>query len=82
MTTGTSKFSGDKFDLKEVLRSYTKHWKWFLVSAAICVGLAYVTLRYDVPHYLAQASIKIIDSESSIVIIAHVGNIGQFIFVG
>ena len=43
--------------LKEIVSTYTKHWKWFVLSVVVFLAMAYVKLRYSVPEYAAQAKI-------------------------
>ena len=52
-------------DLKEIIGGYTKHWKWFLLSALLTFLLARVYIRYATPQYAAAAKIQIIDQKSS-----------------
>ncbi|MEH6682578.1 MAG: polysaccharide biosynthesis tyrosine autokinase [Sediminicola sp.] len=54
-------FSNSGIDLKEMVRSYTKHWKWFVLSVLICMALAYLKIRYSTPEYAIQAKIKILE---------------------
>ena len=55
----------DHPDLKELIKTYSKHWKWFMLSTIIFVGLAFVYLRYATPEYIAQAKIQIIEDRSA-----------------
>ncbi|QBA63902.1 GumC family protein [Muriicola soli] len=65
MELNTTERNSESFDFKEYLRKYTRHWKWILLSVLICLGIAFLVMRYDIPEYLAQASIRIKDSDSS-----------------
>ncbi len=49
------------FDIKKVIKLYLKQWKWFALSCAICVGLAFFHLRYTAPKYNAYAKIMLVD---------------------
>tara|TARA_R110000868_G_scaffold193350_1_gene438183 strand:+ start:12738 stop:15113 length:2376 start_codon:yes stop_codon:yes gene_type:complete len=51
--------------LKDIIASYTKHWKWFVLSVLLALTLAYVKLRYSIPEYAAQAKIQILDDQNS-----------------
>lgn len=55
----------DSTEIREVLSSYLRHWKWFLLSLVVAIGLAVLYLRYAVPKYEARAKIKIIEDQSS-----------------
>ncbi|AKA36091.1 GumC family protein [Flagellimonas lutaonensis] len=56
---------GDDIDLKELIRTYTKHWKWFAVSVVFAITAAYLYIKYTTPLYVAEAKIKILEDESS-----------------
>lgn len=51
-------------NLKDVLQSYLKHWKWFLLAGFLGLCLALFYLRYATPQYSAQAKILILDEKS------------------
>ncbi|MEZ4811253.1 MAG: polysaccharide biosynthesis tyrosine autokinase [Allomuricauda sp.] len=56
--------STKELDLKSLLQGYLKHWKWFGLSAAVCIALAVLYLRYSVPEYSATAKIQILEESS------------------
>lgn len=49
--------------LKDILFKYLYNWKWFLLSALICVVLGFVYVRYQVPVYEVNATILIKDDK-------------------
>jgi capsular exopolysaccharide synthesis family protein len=51
------------FDVMEQLEKYLRHWKWFVLSAFICLAIAFVYLRYAIPQYKAVASILVKDDK-------------------
>lgn len=55
----------DGIDLKDVIKTYTKHWKWFILSAAFAIALAYLYIRYTTPEYAAKAKIQILEDKNS-----------------
>lgn len=55
----------EALDIKEIIRTYSKHWKWFLASLVVFASLAGIYLRYTTPEYLAEAKIQILDDQSS-----------------
>ncbi|MET7030277.1 GumC family protein [Sediminicola luteus] len=55
----------EKYDLNEILQTYTKHWKWFVLSIIVAIAFAYVHLRYQVPEYEAVAKIQILEDKNS-----------------
>ena len=54
-----------KLDLKNLIAGYVKHWKWFVLSVIVAVGLGYLNLRYTVPQYNASAKIQIIEDKNA-----------------
>lgn len=53
-----------ELDLKGILQSYTKHWKWFALSILVFVSLAILYLRYAIPEYSATAKIQILEESN------------------
>ena len=52
-------------DLKELIKTYSKHWKWFVLSIIIVLTIAFIYLRYATPLYAAQAQIQIIEDKGT-----------------
>lgn len=52
-------------DLSELLKTYTKHWKWFFISVTFAVILALVYIRYATTEYAIEAKIKILEDKSA-----------------
>ena len=52
-------------NLGELINTYAKHWKWFVLSVIITTTLAYVYLRYAIPEYDAKAKIQILEDKNS-----------------
>lgn len=52
-------------NIKEFLKTYVKHWKWFLISVIIALALAFLHLRYSIPEYSAGAKIQILEDKNS-----------------
>ncbi|MDQ5928870.1 MAG: tyrosine-protein kinase Etk/Wzc [Bacteroidota bacterium] len=50
-------------NLREQLDKYIIHWKWFVLSALLCVVLAFLYLRYTTPSYEASTSILVKDEK-------------------
>lgn len=55
----------ENIDISEVITSYTKHWKWFVLSVLFALTLAFLYLRYTIPMYSAEAKIKVLENKSS-----------------
>jgi tyrosine-protein kinase Etk/Wzc len=60
-----SNHSLSEIDLKDILTSYTKHWKWFALSVFFTLLLAFLYIRYSVPEYAASAKIQILEDQST-----------------
>ncbi len=43
------------FDLRAIIDVLILHWQWFLLSLIICLGIAWLHLRYTTPYYSAYA---------------------------
>jgi len=66
MLTDKSKNSGpvapdENLQLREILENYSSHWKWFVLSMALFISLAFLYLRYTVPQYKAIITLMIKD---------------------
>ena len=46
-----------------IYRTLVLNWKWFVLSVIICLGLAFVYLRYATPVYQAYAKLLIKDND-------------------
>ncbi len=56
-----SKFS---FNIRDMVVRYLKKWYWFVLSFIICVGLAYLKIRYTIPQYNVSSTVMISQDES------------------
>ena len=66
MSVNTQKsMSDNSFDLKEILNTYTAHLKWFILSVAIALVMAFVYIRYATPQYAVQTQIQILEDKTS-----------------
>ncbi len=53
-------FASDlQMDYSALLDRARRNWYWFVLAVAICVGLAWLHLRYTTPIYFAQTSMLI-----------------------
>ena len=58
--------SSENFDTTGLLLDYLSHWKWFLLSAVIFIGLGIFYIATVIPVYRVESSIYLSgDSESS-----------------
>lgn len=53
------------FDFKSIYTTLVLNWKWFVLSLIICLGSAYIYLRYKTPIYQAQAKLLIKDDDQT-----------------
>ena len=51
-------------ELSDLLKIYSKHWKWFLISGIFFLTLASIYLRYSTPEYKAASKIQILEEKS------------------
>ncbi len=63
MESRSQGFSLPETDLKNLLASYTRHWKWFVLCGLAALALAYFYIRYATPEYAAKAKIQILDEK-------------------
>ena len=54
--------SNELFSLQTIWGLFCQNWYWVLISALICVGVAFVYLRFKTPVY--SASMKVLVKES------------------
>ena len=48
---------GSSFDLRAIIDVLILNWQWFLLSLIICLGIAWLHLRYTTPYYSAFAKV-------------------------
>ncbi|ASO06671.1 GumC family protein [Arenibacter algicola] len=65
MNTSTTKLSHNNKDLGELIKPFSRNWKWFLASVLIAVILGILNIRYSVPEYEIMTKIQILDDQSS-----------------
>lgn len=53
----------NEVNLREQLDKYLIHWKWFVLSAVLCLIFAFLYLRYTTPSYEASTSILVKDEK-------------------
>lgn len=51
-------------DLNELIKTYSKHWLWFLVMGILGVILATVYLRYQTPRYSVLTKIQLLEEDN------------------
>ena len=56
---------GEDLNIKELLQTYLKHWKWFFFAITITVACSFIYLRYATPQYKAAAKIQISEDNGS-----------------
>jgi capsular exopolysaccharide synthesis family protein len=53
----------EEISLVDIFFHYLKYWVFFVLSVVICMGLAYVYLRYTTPEYNVSSKIQISDEK-------------------
>ncbi|MGB7395599.1 MAG: Wzz/FepE/Etk N-terminal domain-containing protein, partial [Pricia sp.] len=64
-TTSENPKANNSVDLKDIINTYTAHWKWFVLCVIIALALAFLYLRYATPKYAVQTQIQILEDKSS-----------------
>lgn len=55
----------DIIDLRAIIAKYMKKWYWFVISVFICVGVAYVYLKFTLPQYSVQTTLLLRDDAAN-----------------
>ncbi|MEP2689901.1 GumC family protein [Maribacter dokdonensis] len=58
-------FSEKKEDFKNIIFTYLKHWKWFVLCGIIALFIAYVNIRYTTPEYAVTSQIQIVQEKNA-----------------
>ena len=53
----------EEINIQEIFFKYLSYWKWFLISVFVCLGLAFVYLKYATRVYDVTAAIIIKDDK-------------------
>src|SRR5690554_5237551 len=75
-------FSDSQINIREIIASYLKHWKWFALSLVLCIGVAYAYLRYATFIYEAEATVMLKTDEQKSAGLATGAGMEQFDFMG
>jgi capsular exopolysaccharide synthesis family protein len=78
MKTEITALSQSNMDYRDLLRPYSKRWKWFLLSIIIAIGLGILHIRYSIPEYAIQAKIQILEDQNSTSELGVFGDLGVF----
>ena len=73
MTENYTTESDSYFDFKAELAKYSRNWYWFVLGVVICMGIAFVYLRYATPQYLISTELLIRDDKKG----ANAGSMGD-----
>ncbi|TDS13452.1 capsular exopolysaccharide synthesis family protein [Maribacter caenipelagi] len=57
--------SDRKEDIKNVISTYAKQWKWFLLCGFLALVAAYINIRYTVPEYAVKSQIQIVQEKNA-----------------
>jgi len=61
----TKNEESNSLDILEIIKVYSKHWKWFLICSVFALILAFIYIRYSIPQYSSQAKIEILEDKGS-----------------
>ncbi|MGB5819509.1 MAG: polysaccharide biosynthesis tyrosine autokinase [Saonia sp.] len=64
MNLNTQTPTSNNIEIKELISTYTKHWKWFILSVIAFLICAFLFIRYSTPEYASEAKIQILDEKS------------------
>src|ERR1035437_3605245 len=64
-TTNLNNLNIENINIREIVIKYLKKWPWFLISAIICLFIAYFYLKITNDSYLVQTTILIRKDKSS-----------------
>lgn len=53
----------EELDVKELLLKYVVYWKWFVASVVVCLVVAFLYLKTQMPVYRVASSIQINDEQ-------------------
>lgn len=56
-------FETEKIDVSSILRKYLRHWYFFAAGLVICLGAAFLYLRYSTPQYRVSSTLLIKDDK-------------------
>lgn len=65
MDTKLNNTNKESIDLRHVITTYLKHWKWFVLCIVLALVLAFFKIRYSTPEYNAVAVVQIIEDNTS-----------------
>ncbi|WP_047245772.1 GumC family protein [Maribacter thermophilus] len=58
-------FSDKKEDIKNIISTYAKQWKWFVLCGFLALVFAYLNIRYTIPEYAVQSQIQIVQEQNT-----------------
>ncbi|SNR66226.1 capsular exopolysaccharide family [Maribacter sedimenticola] len=61
----SQEFLNSNLDLNDIIKSYTRHFKWFVISVIIAIIIAFLYIRYATPEYAVKAKIHILEDKNS-----------------
>lgn len=61
----SQEFLNSNIDLNEIIKSYTQHTKWFVISVILAIIIAFLYIRYATPEYAVKAKIHILEDKNS-----------------
>ncbi|AZQ58461.1 polysaccharide biosynthesis tyrosine autokinase [Maribacter sp. MJ134] len=69
-------FLDSNIDINDLIKSYSRYWKWFLLSIICFIVGAFIFIRYATPEYAAKAKIHILEDKNSSSELSAFGDLG------
>lgn len=61
----SQEFLNSNFDFSQIVKTYTRHLKWFVISIIFALACAFLFIRYTAPQYAVKAKIHILEDKNS-----------------
>lgn len=58
-----TQFQPEEIDIKAMLQKYLRHWYFFAAGLLVCLGAAFLYLRYSTPEYQVSSTLLIKDDK-------------------
>ena len=55
----------ESINIRDIISQYVFHWKWFVLSVVLLLGIAFLYLRYTERIYSSKGTILIKDDKKS-----------------
>ncbi len=55
----------NQLNISDIVKRYTKNWKWFVLSAVLALIAAFLYIRYSIPQYSVSAQVIILEEKTA-----------------